>query len=1350
GTVWGTDLNSAEQRIATTEYGGKGSFTVQTPAAPSITWMHASVGSATVSQQNDWTVAVAIRNAGGSDIDLDLDPAYTYLDFSTSADFVVIQPAGLAGGGTVLEGGAVDTLLFVIDQTGSVSGPCTIDAVIASTEINSGRSITPFSAPISLRPVVAVEGEASLVITEIDPLQDPVTIGQAAQWAIDMSVMNSGGSAVDIDTGDHDSTFVDIAGGTGFVLGYPSGLQGGGTRLESGETGTLRFQVLTTGTAPPGKAVLTGAVKGVEVNSARTVYTSVGQSASADSVEFDYIPDPLYRSGSLRPLSVSSGTDITIEASIESSDPDHATLILDPDRSNAWFGDADGDTVRTTLSGVSPMQLTGGASTSLIFKSTTVDPLIDFQAYTVGLHLEGTENGNPFVKDIDTAPDQITVEEAPQLSITSIIVPASVTAGLQPSWDAKMVLHNNGEASVEMRLHPDSTNISISIVGSGQQTDYSITWPDRLERSQDLILAGGQVDTLTFVITGTGWTTGTALLNGSVTARDINSSEMIVDDTYTGGGSFMSVQSAADPVIVSAQASTDTVTSGQTTPWTMLVRVENRGQASLTLEPDSTMLFADYALTVPAPPVTFVEGGATLAGGQTRTLAFEVTPTPDIPGGYDLVVEMQAAFHEDNRNEYIDYDTRGASGGSVPLRVQAPAELQVTALECAAPNSPRVNRNQNVPLVVRISNNGEACVRDLSIGLTGDGTSTVADSPLLLGRLCGAGTVTDTFHVDISDIPGTETFEASILSAVDVNSGQTGLLSVSAPVDYSETVQIEEPGDLSVVAVTPSQAQVNAGQTADWRLRVDLSNEGEAPVTLDAPAIDDISFYKGTTLLGDYLVVPPAGFGSGATDLTLETGETDSLIYIISTTGLDTGIVETRVSLGWIDGNEPSLGTAGSSGSGSVLVKTPSGLRIISISSNAPNNAMFPNTSIVNATQVFELTVTVENTGGDDLEQVEVDLVTNGAAVISSVSGTPLLGSGAQGEFVFSVQSPTPGIEILTASIVRAVSVNTGLEVPPIQAIESIENLQVQVAAVLSCDVRISSPAGAVDDTLSTSQQFVLTALVENMGEAGEDRTGQLTLSMPAGFARVYPDSDSLVTSFEAGEEISWTLTAPADATSGAVSIGVEITRAPRDVNIMSPAFVLQASDIEEILVEEAASIDGCSLVVTAPAGAEDATISTGQVFTVRAEFDPSLNSVSNWVELSVPAGFDIDGQERIEIAGNDGQPDVVTWEVSAPSSAVSSQQLSIGTGGTDMNTGLAFPGCVRQLEIDVVEHAVLGLSAFISGPPQATEGNLSANMPFTIEAGVVNTGTAGVDTSGARLEIILPADYTLDGPGET
>ncbi|MDD4858488.1 MAG: Ig-like domain-containing protein, partial [Candidatus Krumholzibacteria bacterium] len=177
-TVWGRDMNSGAELVATTEFGGKGSYLVQVPASLSVIAIMVSADTVTALQTKDWIIDAVISNGGQSDISIDVDEASTFLAFSTSGDFSVVYPSELSRGGLVLEGGAIDTLRYRVDVTGSVAGLCRIESTVRGTEINSGRALMVASGASGIHADVLVQTEASLEIVRLAALQDPVTIGQ--------------------------------------------------------------------------------------------------------------------------------------------------------------------------------------------------------------------------------------------------------------------------------------------------------------------------------------------------------------------------------------------------------------------------------------------------------------------------------------------------------------------------------------------------------------------------------------------------------------------------------------------------------------------------------------------------------------------------------------------------------------------------------------------------------------------------------------------------------------------------------------------------------------------------------------------------------------------------------------------------------------------------------------------------------------------------------------------------------------------------------------------------------------------------------------------------------------------
>ncbi|RLB76736.1 MAG: hypothetical protein DRH24_17395, partial [Deltaproteobacteria bacterium] len=1127
--VFGTDLNSGEHLVATTASGGKGVFVVQTPADLRIDGILTSVDRATVQQDRDWYIDVVIENAGESDLQIKFDSLSTDLNFSTSNDFSLTRPTELAGGGNILSGGAIDTLHYVVAKTGSVSGNCVVTAVVSAEELNSTRLLATDSSMNGVEANVVIEEAALLEILALTPMQNPVTINQARSWVIEMRVRNSGGSDVTLKPDSVGGSSVNIPAGSGFVIENPSELKTGGNRLAGGEVGLLDFVVSTTGSVTPGKHVITGSIAGEEDNSGRLLNAVKDVSTSTDSVIFQAKPVPSYVQGSIEPVVLSSGAGFSFECSVASTGSYYSTLHLDRSSTSIKFGDADGDTFTAYTSPLSDTLLEASSQATLRFEPTIVDTSIATGTYYPLLYLHGIENGNPFYSVVPVFPDSVVIEEAPQLSINEIMIPQSVTESQERDWKIKVVLQNNGEASVKLDLDPSETNVSIILVGVGDRTsEYAITYPSSLAASGNDTLIGGMVDTLIYTVTKTGTTTGTALVHAKVKGIDVNSSEVLYDDTYNGGWSNMAVQTPGSPRITETVAERDSVTSGQSTPWSIVVELCNEGESALTLLPDSAEVYYNGGSALSfVKPVAFTEGGLTLNGSECKHILFTVSPTPVIPEGKDIVLNARIVLIENNSLDVRSFDTGKAGTGQSTIRVQKRAAVRIASVANGASRSPFVNVGQRFPVVFTLENTGEAQADSVSVKLTASNGSSVEDTVITIVGMKGSSTLVDSFTVTAASAVGTDLFTSSIVRAVDANSGEDTLVDMLPSVDDTAEAVIQRPAVLVVTSVEPSQGEVNAGQTADWTVRVNMINSGEAPVVLQPPNRENIAFSISGDALNDYLVIEPDTLASGKSSLELIAGESDAFIYTVSTTGSDTGIVNLTSSVKWNDANDPLRGTLVSSSDTTVHVKEPSGLRITSIVSDAPNNDKIPNTSIVDLNQSFNIYVTVGNTGGDDIDSVSVRLVSDGASTIETV-GEPFkyIQSNNQVVFTFRITAGgTPGTEILSASIDYAVSVNTGETVTPAEAIESVEYVDIQTPVSLLLNSSITDPRGAMDDTLSAGQTFVVSAAVVNNGEASCDQSGEVSLVLPAGVT-LADTEEPLTRQFTVGQTLSWSLIA--------------------------------------------------------------------------------------------------------------------------------------------------------------------------------------------------------------------------------
>ena len=191
GKLWATDVISNRKFLIQTNE-NSGSVTVQTPASLSLNSIYPSQQTITAGQEEDWSIEVNISNQGESSIFIDTSVVYSNLKFRIEnnflEDFKVKQPLGLnfQPGNFVLDGEQNALLVFTVDKTTHTLGDCQIIVTIGGHEINSDRNLSD-----SLKSSVTIVRPSSIYIlsTINNALNHPnVNIGQS--YNIDVSIFN--------------------------------------------------------------------------------------------------------------------------------------------------------------------------------------------------------------------------------------------------------------------------------------------------------------------------------------------------------------------------------------------------------------------------------------------------------------------------------------------------------------------------------------------------------------------------------------------------------------------------------------------------------------------------------------------------------------------------------------------------------------------------------------------------------------------------------------------------------------------------------------------------------------------------------------------------------------------------------------------------------------------------------------------------------------------------------------------------------------------------------------------------------------------------------------------------------
>ncbi|HET6350129.1 MAG TPA: hypothetical protein VFH88_13700, partial [Candidatus Krumholzibacteria bacterium] len=849
-------------------------------------------------------------------------------------------------------------------------------------------------------------------------------------------------------------------------------------------------------------------------------------------------------------------------------------------------------------------------------------------------------------------------------------------------------------------------------------------------------------DQIVFTVTKTGTKTGNIVINGRVQGTDLNQASTVIDDTFDGGRGGIVVQTPAQVAVTASLPSQPKVTKGQ--GLTVRIAIVNTGGSDVAINlagaNPSFNPASGWNITGP----TVLQGGGTiLEAGAVDTLVVPVLAGNPGATRIDAVVP----WTETNSSHTGSFSTSASGTGYGSILSQARSNLSVTLAVINAPNPAEVNVNQAFNVQVTVHNSGEADAASVVAGLATNGTSTILPvAPLAL--VPGGQNVAYQLPVQASAVTNpAEMFTGTIISGVDANSGLGTLVDYTQSSNNKATVAIQTPATLNIMAAHPSQPTVTRSQAIPWKVVVAVQNAGQADVDLTPPAASDLGFSIAGATKIDYIVQAPTKFASGLAGWRLAGGATDSLAYDVITTGADTGTVDITLGVGGKDRNDPTQ-ILSDSGATSVRVQDVAGLFIASTVPVGTFNHASVARDTVNTNFAYEIHVTVQNSGGELVDSVGVQLAKDGGSTVKPASLKRVsIAAGASHEFVYGITAPSSptALETFTSSIMPGVkSHNSGVTVTPQAPLDNTHLVVVETRANLSLGLAITAPPGATGGVVSPNQVFTMSAQVSNLGQAGLSGPAEVTLTVPSGFSV----QEQVQRAFAANTPVTWTVTAP-PAPQAALDFACTINTVPNDVNTAATAFVSKLNATSSVSVGTGGALAGPAVSLTAPAGAQDDTLSVSQSFTLHAVVTPTSETQSVVATLSVPIGFNIIGGSAVSLGDGNGQPKTHDFSLIAPSNATASAPLFVTFTGIDKNSGDPVPSSADTVLATVVPRTSLTLSASITAPPDAIDNSVAIATPFTVTAVVANDPGAADIAAPGNLKITLPPGYSL-GAGET
>ena len=410
-----------------------------------------------------------------------------------------------------------------------------------------------------------------------------------------------------------------------------------------------------------------------------------------------------------------------------------------------------------------------------------------------------------------------------------------------------------------------------------------------------------------------------------------------------------------------------------------------------------------------------------------------------------------------------------------------------------------------------------------------------------------------------------------------------------------------------------------------------------------------------------------------------------------------------------------------------IRVFNPGEVRIDSFYTVAPNAPK------VNINQSFIIHGFISNLGNEIVDSVRMIISSDGGSqFVDTLSvGTITDGSGAGFDYTIMADSLPNLLEAFYCNVDRAINRLSQTNAPVATPLDNSAVAIIERDAELYLDTLYLS-----DDSLSTEQEFTVTARVAHSGSNSYTGSNQLTIDFngDSGFNII----GSTVRDFNIGQVVSWQVTAPAAVRPSAtarISFVGEFT----DLNDSSSALGADSILTAAIVVTESAAITHRAALLS-PAGALDSVLSTGQSLVVADSLFPTGNVALSRANLILPSGFTSSDPLTRTLTG-----ERITWNIRAGDQA-SIDSIGFNCWSIDSNTGDSAWDATIWIPVEVVGKATLSLSSSITYPPSATDRILSPGGFFTVEADIENIGQAAAGEGQLTISF-ENSGFTLEEP---
>jgi hypothetical protein len=847
-----------------------------------------------------------------------------------------------------------------------------------------------------------------------------------------MVVQNNGGANVELDSALTKLIFNIFGQGDKsgeYTLVEPLTFTGSGTDvLAGGATDSLLFTINVTGTTA-GALTLGGNFAGTDLNSSAPVSDNTADGGSANlAVETPAVLSIMSITPSQPTLSEMQDSAWTVAMLVENTGESEIVLQTSPDSTGinftigagwAWnpAAFAGGDT------------LAGNSSKVISFPMTKAGD--KFGPVRIDGWVRGLQTNDGTGKYFSTIASGtgfggVTVQTSPILAVENITVTQTpVTMGQTQPWNVEVEVSNSGGALP--RLDLVATAITFAGADSGSFVLQPPTGQDSVPDHTSTILTFAVTQTPTYA------TAGRQPISVSIIATDTNTGGPA--QTAVGADSF-TVEFVPVPTYIAGSVSPAAVSRGSSVSFSIDI-TSAAGMATVVLDRNATQLTVDDGQGNVLTPRLSPLSDSTIEAGVPSTLQFESVTVPSnfALGKYLLPIQLQGS---ENGNAFaLAVDVAPDS-----VEIKLPPDVNI---EQIVPSQNRITQNQTRSWTAKmvVKNNGTSSVvvnpAQTALNLSIGGSDVTGEYGIPPTPVAFDVSGDDTLRAGVTDtLTYTITPSGSTLGQLLINGTFAGTdVESSLPVTDNTgdgglaTLLVESPGSIVITQLVPSQTTATINQTENWQIVAHVTNPGQADVLLDftaapRPRIREMNF---TTFV---FQVPDSLAGQG--DSILSGGETDSLVFIVDTTGMIAGNDVFDVDVWGTEINSGDARFDNTDGVASIIInmQTPAILNIFDVVPSIDPVTM-------GQTDDWTVDVTLWNEGGADIALDFAALVTNvtftGATVPATIvqpTDDNILTGGEFQVISFTVdQAPTyatPGLKPIDVAV-QGIETNRNLVV---------------------------------------------------------------------------------------------------------------------------------------------------------------------------------------------------------------------------------------------------------------------------------------------------------------------------------